>query len=152
MTADHAVLPGETGAKAGDARRRPGPAPSYSPAEERAMMITAAYAVLSRPHSGSVAVSEILAEAGLSTRSFYRHFKSKDDLLIAMFDAETDRMWTRLDRLTERAGSPAAALEILVDRVLAVAYEPRRLVRTMVMSSQELTRARGFAAAHERSM
>jgi AcrR family transcriptional regulator len=153
MTADHAGFPADTAPKAGGARRRPGPAPSYSPDDERAMMITAAYAVLSRPHPGSVAVSEILAEAGLSTRSFYRHFKSRDDLLIAMFNAETDRMWTRLGRLTERAGSPRAALEMWVDQVLSVAYEPHRLVRTMVMmSSPELTRTRGYAAALERTV
>ncbi|WP_242419241.1 helix-turn-helix domain-containing protein, partial [Frankia sp. CpI1-P] len=54
-------------------------------------MIRAAYRVLARADSGSVTVSEILTEAQLSTRSFYRHFKSKDQLLLSMFEEESER-------------------------------------------------------------
>ena len=61
------------------------------------MMIEAVYRLLDRPRTTPLAVSEILTEAGLSTRSFYRHFRSKDSLLLAVFEGESERARDDLD-------------------------------------------------------
>ena len=53
----------------------------YEAADEIEMIVHAALAVMERNGYQDAAVAEILSEAGLSTRSFYRHFQSKDELL-----------------------------------------------------------------------
>ena len=41
--------------------------------------------------AAGLTVAEVLAEAGLSTRAFYRHFRSKDELVLAVFEQEAQR-------------------------------------------------------------
>ena len=49
-----------------------------------ARIIEAAYRCLSEPHCGPIRMSVILRTAGVSSRAFYRHFGSKDDLFLAL--------------------------------------------------------------------
>lgn len=119
--------------------------------EERAIMIAAAYRTLARRGSGAAPVTEIIAESGLSTRSFYRHFKSKDDLLLAMFEAETERASQELSQRMRRASTPREAVETWVRFYLALAYDPRRRRRTLVMDSPDLHRAASYAEAIART-
>lgn len=61
------------------------------PAElQRARLLEAARAELRRSDFGSVRVSDVVRAAGMSSRSFYDHFASKEDLLIALIH-ETGR-------------------------------------------------------------
>ena len=41
-------------------------------------------------------IADVLAEAGLSTRAFYRHFTSKSDLLLAIYEHEVELYRPRL--------------------------------------------------------
>ncbi|HVW44820.1 MAG TPA: TetR/AcrR family transcriptional regulator [Amycolatopsis sp.] len=111
------------------------------------MMIAAAYEALAEAYPGPVSVSKILAEAGLSTRSFYRHFQSKDELLLAMFQAESDRATQRVEKLERCATSPRAALETWIEHYLSLAFEPRLLRRSLIVGSPEVSRVVGFAKA-----
>jgi AcrR family transcriptional regulator len=129
------------------APRRMGRPLMHAPEDERSMMIAAVYGVLARQHSGSIRVSEICAEAGLSTRSFYRHFKSKDDLLLAMFQAEMQRVEDELAERMERSANPAAAVGCWVRFTLALTFDPRRRKRALIMKSPDVTRAAGYAAS-----
>ena len=52
---------------------------------ERSRIIEAAYRCLVDSGGGGLSVTGVLNAAGLSTRAFYRHFDSKDALLLAMF-------------------------------------------------------------------
>jgi AcrR family transcriptional regulator len=47
-------------------------------------LVSAARAVIARTGTVEPTVGEILREAGLSTTSFYRHFPTKDDLLLTL--------------------------------------------------------------------
>ena len=49
-------------------------------------LIRAGLAVLRRDGAADMTIADVLAEAGLSTRAFYRHFTSKSDLLLAIYD------------------------------------------------------------------
>lgn len=113
-------------------------------------MIDAAYRVL-RSGDGSAPLSRILREAGLSTRAFYRHFQSKDDLLIAMFDAEGERTADVLAARLTGVDDPQLALATWIDQNLAVFLEPRRARRTRVMLSAEMRRVAGYDAALDRN-
>lgn len=74
-----------------------------------------------------VSVDDLGAAAGISGPGLYRHFASKDALLMAVLD----RIWTRLRPAVERAGSldPGDALDELLDAQLDLALEqPAALV------------------------
>lgn len=78
---------------------------------DRDCIIDAAYGCLSEPHTGAVPIAAVLARAGLSTRAFYRHFESKDELFLAMLRDEGDALAHRLDRIAEEdSGTPAEQL------------------------------------------
>jgi AcrR family transcriptional regulator len=55
-------------------------------AEEARRLIDAGFAVMRRLGSIEPRVSDIVREAGLSNQAFYRHFRSKDELLLAVLD------------------------------------------------------------------
>ena len=117
-------------------------------ADERADIIDAAYSCLSSPHEGPVSVAAILAAAGLSTRAFYRHFTSKDELFLAMLKRDSDAVAGRLRRLSEdTAGGPAAQLRAWIDHFLGLAYHPRRRAHVVVLDSDEVRVAKGYREA-----
>ena len=51
-----------------------------------ASLIRAAATLMERTKGDSFTVQEVANEAGLSLRSFYQHFGSKDDLLLAVYE------------------------------------------------------------------
>jgi AcrR family transcriptional regulator len=115
------------------------------PADERADIIDAAYACLSSPHEGPVSVAAILDTAGLSTRAFYRHFASKDELFLAMLKRDSDAVARRLARLAEETvGGPAAQLRAWIDYFLGLVYDPRRRAHIVVLDSNEVRVAKGY--------
>jgi AcrR family transcriptional regulator len=101
---------------------------------ERRLIFDAAYAAM-RDRGHELTIADILTAAGVSTRSFYRHFDSKDALLSAMYlrDAE----WTA-ERLTKRladATSPVVAVEWWIDEIFSFTGSAHRAERVAVLSS-----------------
>jgi AcrR family transcriptional regulator len=72
----------------------------------------------------------------LSTRAFYRHFPSKDDLVLALFASESERAAVRHGAALADLDDPGRALASWIDGVLALAYEPRRARRTRVLRAE----------------
>src|SRR4051812_20043747 len=66
-------------------------------AAEAGALLEAALTVLRRKGATGLTVADVLGESGLSTRAFYRHFESKDALLLALFDADQEAVRARLD-------------------------------------------------------
>lgn len=114
-------------------------------AEERTIM-QAAYRLIGHNESGPTAVQDILNEAGLSTRAFYRHFASKDDLIVAMYRADSQRVAVELSAAITAAPTPVAAVEAWIDHWLSIAYDPRRAKHLRVLSSAEARNAVGMRA------
>src|SRR5438132_11560734 len=54
--------------------------------DEAQRLIKAGIEVIKRSDTGNPRVSEVVQEARLSNETFYRHFRSKDDLLLAIGD------------------------------------------------------------------
>jgi AcrR family transcriptional regulator len=99
-------------------------------------LVEAGLAVLRRNGAAGLTVADVLAEAGLSTRAFYRHFVSKDELVLAIYEDEAERMHARLREQLARASSPRAALEMWVDETLALAFDAGRARRTTVLARE----------------
>ena len=70
-------------------------APGQQPlgtAQER--IVDTAYELFSRRGIRDVGVDELIERAGVAKATFYRHFPSKDDLVIAFLDRR-EELWTR---------------------------------------------------------
>jgi AcrR family transcriptional regulator len=128
-----AGTPGPAVARA--VERTTGRARARAEADVRAL-VEAGLAVLRRSGSTDLTVADVLAEAGRSTRAFYRYFASKDELLLAIYEEEAHASHARLARAVGSAGSPRAAFEAWVDETLALAYDTRRAKRTRVLAAE----------------
>jgi AcrR family transcriptional regulator len=99
-------------------------------------LIGAGWAVLRRRGTAGLTVAEVLAEAGLSTRAFYRHFRSKDELVLAVFEHEAQRRNADLDARLAEADTPREAVETWIDEMLALGFDPPRARRTKVLATE----------------
>jgi AcrR family transcriptional regulator len=74
-----------------------------------------------------VKVVDIVTAAGLSNAAFYRHFESKDELLLAVLDRELRQLVLNVRAAMARADTPLEAIERWVRAMLAqVADAPAR--------------------------
>ena len=124
--------------------------PDPPTADDRHGIIDAAYDCLSEPHSGPIPVAAILERAGLSTRAFYRHFASKDELFLAMLRQEGEALADRLDRIADDLpGDPVAQLTAWVEVMFALAHDPRLRMHLTVIDSDEVRAAKGYRETRE---
>ncbi|OBK73872.1 TetR family transcriptional regulator [Mycobacterium sp. 1274761.0] len=111
----------------------------------------AAYSCLSEPHSGPIPVAAILERAALSTRAFYRHFASKDELFLAMLQQEAGALVDRLDRIADESpGDPVTQLNQWVEMMFDLAHDPRLRSHLTVIDSDEVRAAKGYRETRER--
>jgi AcrR family transcriptional regulator len=103
------------------------------------MLMDAAMRVMGRNGYAGMSVGDVLSEAGLSTRAFYRHFDSREALLAALIRRDSESVGGSLQRAAARASDPVAALDAWLEGFLDVFYEPRRAARTALFSSPAVT-------------
>lgn len=120
--------------------------------DDRGAIIDAAYTCLSEPHSGAVPVAAILQRAGVSTRAFYRHFASKDELFLAMLRRETDALAERLDRVLEdHAADPANQLKAWIDGMFGLIHDDQARLHFTVIDSDEVRAAKGYRETRDKA-
>jgi AcrR family transcriptional regulator len=86
-------------------------------ASARERLIDTSYELFTRRGIGDVGVDEVVDRAGVAKATLYRHFPSKEDLVLAFLDRRAE-LWTAevIDRRPrERAEDPAAQLLALFD-------------------------------------
>ncbi len=114
---------------------RPGRPRRYDEAEELERLLDAGFEVIRRKGYRAATVADILAEAGMSTRSFYRHFAAKDDLLHALFRRDAEQFAAKVAARVDAAGEPTAALVVWIDEILAFGFERPRAQRAAVLGA-----------------
>lgn len=125
--------------------------PDSPTADDRQGIIDAAYGCLFEPHSGPIPMAAILDRAGLSTRAFYRHFESKDELFLAMLRREADALAARLDRVAdELPGDPRRQLSAWLETMFALAKDLESRMHFTVIDSDEVRAAKGYRETRER--
>jgi AcrR family transcriptional regulator len=117
---------------------------------DRGCIIDAAYGCLSEPHSGPIPVAAILQRAGVSTRAFYRHFESKDELFLAMLRQESDVLAGRLDRIVDEAGTPVDQLKAWISHMFGWMHDAEMRMHLTVIDSDEVRAAKGYRETRER--
>ena len=113
--------------------------------DELRILLDAALVVMERNGYTDAAVADILREAELSTRSFYRHFESKDQLLCALFRREADAAAARLRAKVEAAANPREALDAWIDEILSFGHDRVKAARVSVLGSLGAMKAEGYA-------
>ncbi len=128
-----------------EARRGPGRPRRYDHDVEEQIILDAGLRVMRHNGYAVASVADILHEADVSSRAFYRHFPSKDALLLALFRRDSTRVVAQLEKAVESAPSPSDAVFAWLDGYLDLFYDPRRAARAAVMNSEGARRADGYA-------
>jgi AcrR family transcriptional regulator len=111
---------------------------------ELGRLLAAAEAALAEQGYDGLRVDDVLDAAGLSTRAFYRHFRGKSELFLALFDREMSRAEQRLRAKLAAAPTPDAKIETWVEAMLALAYDHRLARRTRLFIVERQVLAREF--------
>jgi AcrR family transcriptional regulator len=85
---------------------------SESRAADHAEAIVAAAERLMAERGSSFTTQDVVREAGVALKTFYRHFESKDKLLLAVFEDMTARATERYREAGEQLPDPVARLRL----------------------------------------
>lgn len=83
--------------------------------DKRQQIIDTAYLAFKRHGYHATGIERIIAEADVARMTMYRHFPSKDRLIVAVLDHRAARFAARLDRLAGRAVTPQAKITTIID-------------------------------------
>lgn len=99
-------------------------------ATEIRTLLDAALTVMRRDETIEPRVSDIVQTAGLSNQAFYRHFRGKDELLVALLDDGRERLLATIERRMARADSATQQVRAWIEAVLAQARDPEAAAAT----------------------
>lgn len=107
----------------------------------RREILTAASTALREDGVGGLSIAAVLQRAGLSTRAFYRHFGSKDELVAAVFLESARAETRRLRRRMDSAATEVDAVVAWVDGRLDLAFDDdvRADLRRLSLEAQSQT-------------
>jgi AcrR family transcriptional regulator len=89
----------------------------------RRTIVAAALEALREQGVRGLSVAAVLDRAELSTRAFYRHFESKDQVVAAVFLEMAHAEKRRLHRKMTKAGNPVEAVAAWIDGRLDLAFD-----------------------------
>lgn len=118
---------------------------------EVARIVEATFELVGRTGTVDPSMRDILSEASLSTQAFYRYFRSKDELLLALLDEGRRRLLDTLRRRMQKAGDATGQLRAWIEGVLAQAAEPAA-ARTRPWVANQDRLAERFPEEHEASV
>jgi AcrR family transcriptional regulator len=118
-----------------------------SSAQTRKNILDAGYALFRRKGFTRVSMDDIAAAAKLTKRTLYYHFKSKDELLTAVFQAQHELALAAFRTFGDRLeGSPDAIIDIMFRDLAVWADTPRWAGSGFTRLVVELADLRGHPA------
>ncbi len=75
----------------------------------------------------SVGVDTIVAASGVAKMTLYRHFPSKDDLIVAYLEHANEQFWAWLKQAENGIAEPAARIQAIFDALEHLATSPNCL-------------------------
>jgi AcrR family transcriptional regulator len=91
----------------------------------RLAILAAASKIVREEGVPNLGVAQVLSRAGLSTRAFYRHFESKDQLVSAVFVDMARVEALRLRRAMSACAGPVEAVVAWIDGRLDLAFDEK---------------------------
>jgi AcrR family transcriptional regulator len=99
-------------------------------ADEIDRIVEATYRVIERTGNADPPMREILGEGGVSRQLFYRHFESKDELMLVILDDGRRRLADYLRHKMDKAEDSIGAVRAWILGTLAQARSPKAASRT----------------------
>ncbi len=121
-------------------------------AEEMERIVEATYALVERTGGVDPPLRDILNEAALSTQAFYRYFRSKDELMLAVLDDGCRRLVEYLAHRMASTDTPAAAIRAWVEGVMVQGASETAAARTRPFLANEDRLAEMFPEEHRASI
>lgn len=84
-------------------------------AEKRQHIVETAYRLFKRDGFHATGIDKIIAEAEVAKMTMYRHFPSKDGLIVEVLDWRAERFKRQLDQLAEAAMMPGEKIAAIFD-------------------------------------
>ncbi len=107
--------------------------------DEVRRLIAASFALIRESAALEPRVSEIVRRAGLSNQAFYRHFRSKDELLLAVLDEGVTILEGYLEHRMASFSAPEDRVRAWIEGMLEQVLEPAAAAATRPFA---LSRAR----------
>ncbi|MDF2693333.1 MAG: transcriptional regulator, TetR family, partial [Labilithrix sp.] len=98
-------------------------------------ILAAAMKVFARRGFAATRVEDVLDEARVARRTFYRYFTSKEDVLAAVYELATGELLRALDEASESVVDPLFSVRAGVDLYLDFHVENAALLRVLVEQS-----------------
>lgn len=113
-------------------------APGEAAPSRREAILAAALELFRRRSFHAVGIDEIGTAAGISGPGVYRHFPSKDSLLVALFDRISEQMLSGARAVVAEQLPPEETLRRLVDVHVAYVSEERALLSVWIQDWRSL--------------
>ena len=98
----------------------------------------------------AVGLERILSTSGVGRASFYRHFASKDDLVVAVLERRDTAFHAWLAaRVAEAGGDPLSIFDALAERFGSADFRGCAFINTMIESADPSSAAHRTAVAHK---
>jgi AcrR family transcriptional regulator len=118
-------------------------------ARERRRILRAAAQLIGQQPDRQTTIEDVLQAAGVNRRIFYRHFRSKDELVMAMLERAGHIVETGLSEIVAANADPASALTSCVEYVLGIGWDENRAREGRAFLSPEVGMTAGMATALE---
>lgn len=83
--------------------------------DKRQHIVETAYALFKRGGYHATGIDRIIAESDVAKMTMYRHFPSKDKLIVEVLQFRAKRFDAQLDGLAAKSRTPAQAIETIID-------------------------------------
>lgn len=109
--------------------------------DEVRRLVAASHELVRRTGNLEPRVGEIVAEAGLSNQAFYKHFRSKDELLLAVLDDGIVTLCSYIEHRMRKARSPERKIRNWIAGILeqALNEDAAAATRPFAMSRARLS-------------
>ena len=104
-------------------------------------LVDAGFALVQRTGKLEPTVGEIVSEAGLSNQAFYKHFHSKDELLLAMLEEGILLLRSYIEHQVEAGSTCGERIQNWIEAILEQALSPQgaEATRPFVISRARLS-------------
>jgi len=120
--------------------------------EEIRLLVDATYRLIEKTGEFDPPLRDILKASGLSTQAFYKHFRSKDELLLVLLDDGRRQLLGYLQHRMDKAPGAAGRVRAWIEGVLAQAADPKAAKRTKPFVANQDRLADQFPAEQQASV